>query len=97
MRERLYFEVEGETKKQILEALKNEQKYNKKIVVYNTNGEEIAKILKWDNYHSYIDFWLEDIIAEYATEKPGLIKTIQLYEFTTNKGTKLTRIKEIIA
>jgi 5S rRNA maturation endonuclease (ribonuclease M5) len=97
MRERLSFDVEGEIKKQILEALKNEQKYNKKIPVYDTNGEEIVKILKWDTYHTYIDFWLDNAIAEFATEKTGKIKEIILYNFTTSKGTKLLRIKEIVA
>lgn len=97
MKERLSFNIEGDDKKQLLEALKNEQKYNKKIPVYNSNGEEIVKILKWDVYHGYIDFWLDNIIADYDTDKPGVIKAIQMYDFTTNKGAKLLRIKQIIA
>lgn len=97
MKERLSFNIEGDDKKQLLEALKNEQKYNKKIPVYNSNGEEIVKILKWDVYHGYIDFWLDNIIADYDTDKPGLIQSIKMYDFTTNKGAKLTRIKEIVA
>ena len=97
MRERLSFNIEGDTKKQILEALKNEQKYTKKIPIYDTNDEEIVKILKWDSYHNYIDFWLDNIIEEFRTEKPGLIKEIKMYNFTTSKGATLVRIKEIVA
>ena len=96
MRERLYFNVEGDTKKEILEALKNEQKYNKKIPIYDSNGEEIVKTLKWDSYHTYLDFWLDNIISDYATES-GQIKSIQIYNFETPKGTKLKRIRRIIA
>lgn len=97
MKERLSFNISGDDKKQLLEALKNEQKYNKKIPVYDVNGEEIVKILKWDVYHGYIDFWLDNIIADYVTEKPGQIKSIQMYDFTTNKGAKLLRVKAITA
>lgn len=97
MTERLYFETGDLDKKEILEALKNEQKVNKKIPVYDENGEEIVKILKYDVYHSYIDFWLDNIIASYATKEQGKIQKIEIHEIENSKGVKIKRIKEIVA
>lgn len=96
MKERLFFEIE-EGKNELLEALKNEQKYNKKIPIINENGDLIQKIVKFDVYHSYIDFHLDDVIPDYATEEPGKIQSITLYDFINNKGSKIKRIKSIIA
>lgn len=97
MKERLFFECEGDMKKEILAALKNEQKYNKQIPVYDANGEELCKTIKWDTYHSYIDFWLNNVIADFATTQPGKIQSITLYDYETQKGQKMKRVKQILA
>lgn len=97
MKERLYFQVEGDLKKEILNALKNEQKYTKKIPITSETGEEVAKTIKWDVYHDYIDFWLDNIIADFATKEPGKIQSITMYDFTTGKGQVMPRIKSILA
>lgn len=99
MRDRLYFRTTVERKKEILEALKNEQKMlkNKKIVICNKLGEEVAKIAKFDTYYESIDFWLDDYISETATEFPGKIQNISTYNYTNNKGQTFLRIKEITA
>lgn len=95
MRERLYYSVTEETKKEILLALKNEQKYSKKLNIYDKNNEVIARSLKWDIYTNYLDFWLEDYIDDDWSETRGRIKNIELYDFTNNKGVVLKRIKKI--
>lgn len=98
MRERLFFTCENESQKKIiLEALKNEQKYNKKITIYNCEEEEIVKIIKWDAYTNYIDFWLDNFIGDFMTKKCGKINEIQLYDFENSKGQIIKRIKKIIA
>lgn len=97
MTERLWFPVEGTDKKEILDALKNEQKYNKKIPIIDSTGEDVAKTIKWDSYHTYIDFWLDNYIADFATKEPGRIQSIQIYDFTTPKGAKIKRVKQIVA
>ena len=95
MRERLYYSVTEETKKEILLALKNEQKYSKKLNIYDKNNEVIARSLKWDIYTNYLDFWLEDYIDDDWSETRGRIKNIELYDFTNNKGVVLKRINKI--
>lgn len=95
MRERLFYDVTEEQKKEILIALKNEQKYSKKLNIYDRNDEVIAKTLKWDVYTKYLDFWLEDFIDDDWSEVAGRIKNIELYDFTNNKGIILKRIKKI--
>lgn len=97
MRERLYFEVEGKEKKLYLEALKNEQRFNKKIPIYNVNGEKVAEILKWDDYYSYIDFWLEDLVEEELVNESGKISSIEIEYFEKKEGIKLPRIKRIVS
>lgn len=97
LRERLYFEVEGAKKKEILEALKNEQRYNKKIPIFNPSEEEIAKVVKWDDYFSYIDLWLDDVIDESLTQNIGRIASIETYLYEKKEGVQLPRIKKIIA
>lgn len=97
MYERLFFETGDLPKREILEALKNEQKVNKKIPIFDENGEEIAKILKYDVYSSYIDFWLDNIIPDYATKQPGRIQNLIIHEVENSKGAKVKRVKTIIA
>ena len=98
MKERLYFNIDDvAVKKEILEALKNEQKVNKQIPVFGEYGNVIAKITKWDIYSKYLDFWLDDFIDDYATKEPGKIQKIVMYDVENNKGTKTRRIKEIVA
>lgn len=97
MRERLYYDIESSQKKILVEALKNEQKWNKKIPVYDKNGEFFVNVLKWDVYSSYLDFWLDNDVSETITEKPGRIKDIEIYDFTTKKGITLKRVKKIVA
>lgn len=97
MRERIYFECDEVSKKEILEALKNEQKYNKKIDIYDKDDEVMTKTIKWDTYSNYIDFWLDNYICDSMTQLPGKIKSIETYIFETSKGQKIKRIKKIIA
>ena len=98
MRERLFFTCENEEqKKNILDALKNEQKYNKKIKIYNDNNEEIAKIIKWDIYTNYIDFWLDNFVGDFMLKNRGRIDEIQLCEFENSKGQIIARIEKIVA
>ena len=96
MRERLFFTCKNdEQKKTILDALKNEQKYNKKIGIYVSNNEEITKIIKWDVYTDYIDFWLDNFIGDFMLKNRGRIDKIQLYDFENTKGQIITRIEKI--
>ncbi len=96
MRERLFFTCKNdEQKKTILDALKNEQKYNKKIGIYDSNNEEITKIIKWDVYTDYIDFWLDNFIGDFMLKNRGRIDKIQLYDFENTKGQIITRIEKI--
>ena len=97
MRERLYYEVEGKEKRGIIEALKNEQKLSKKIIVLNSNNEEVATILKWDDYFSYIDFWLEDFIDDNEVNDEGKILHIETQFYEKKPGIKVSRIKSIVA
>jgi len=97
MRERLYYEVEGKKKKEVIEALKNEQKITKKIPIMNSKNEEIAKILKWDDYYSYIDFWLDDLIDDNSVNKNGKISSLEISYYEKKEGVKIPRIKSIVA
>ena len=38
-----------------------------------------------------------NVIADFATEKPGKIQSIILYDYETQKGKKMKRIKQILA
>jgi hypothetical protein len=97
-RERLWYRFSSDKeKKDILEAIKNETKISKKIPIYNTKNEEIGKVLKFDTYTSYFDFWLEDYISEEELSFKGKIETFEIVEVENNKGVKIKRIKNIIA
>ena len=96
-RERIWYDVIDEhEKKQILLAFKNETKIVKKIPVFNSNNEEISKIIKLEPYSSYIDFYLEDYVCDSELSKNGKIQLLELYDKETNKGLQ-KRIKRIIA
>jgi len=97
-RERLWYKFSSDKeKKDILEAIKNETKFSKKIPIYNTKDEEIGRILKFDTYTTYFDFWLEDFIAEEELSFKGKIDKFELTEMENNKGLKVKRVGRIIA
>lgn len=97
MRERLSFDIEGKEKKALIKALANEQKFRRAIPITNKDGEKIAETSKWDNYATYIDFWLNDFIDDSVTQKRGFIQNIETYEYMTQKGVPIIRVKAIIA
>lgn len=97
MRERLCFDIEGAEKKALIKALENEQKFRRAIPIIDKDGEKIADTSKWDNYTTYIDFWLSDFIDDGITQKRGFISKIETYEYMTQKGVPIKRIKNIIA
>lgn len=83
-------------KKVILEALKNEQKYVKKIpVLSHKDNEVIAKIVDWELYNSHISFILDEPICD-SEAKLGQIASLTIYDYTNTSGDKLKRIKDII-
>lgn len=96
MIERLYYNINDSNKKIILDALKNEQKYTKKIPIFDKNNEEITKILKFDVYTTHIDFWLDSDIPDYLVPKRD-IKNIEIIDTTNSKGNTIKRIGKIIA
>lgn len=100
MKERLFFELCDLSKKELLEALKNEFKINKNIPIYNDNGETICYTNKYDIYTNYLDFYLTDWIPDWTTKEIGKIQKISIYSEQTIKKDKplvYPRIKYIIA
>lgn len=98
MRERLFLEmIDSKERKALLKALENEQKFRRIIPIVNKEGEKIAETSKWDTYTGYIDFWLLDIIDDSVTQKRGAVQEIETYDYMTQKGIEIQRVKEIIA
>lgn len=98
MRERLYFTIPTEAdRRELLSALKNEFKFFKKVKIYDKAGEEIAKSSKYEVYSNYIDFYLDDIIDEGLTQKPGAISSLSIKEAENYKGVRYKRVDTIIA
>lgn len=97
MRDRLCYDIEGKEKKALIKALTNEQKFRRAIPIVNSEGEKIAETSKWDDYFSYIDFNLSDFIDDNLCQKRGFITEIQTYDYITQKGIEIKRIKAIIA
>lgn len=95
-KERIWYDVENEDeKKTILLAFKNEMKFTKKVPVENEEGEVIARIIKLETYTNYIDFWLDNILCEADLKENGKIRSIELYDKETTKGSQ-KRIKKIL-
>lgn len=99
MKERLFYNIpEGQDKKIIVEALKNEFKYNKKIPILNSNYEAIAYTSKYEVYTNYIDFYLNDPIADHTMKQLGKIQSIDIYvDENIKKDKKEKRIDSILA
>lgn len=97
MKERLYFDISADSKKELLEGLKNELKLKKKIIIFDEYGETIGKCSKYDVYSTHIDFNLDDPIQDFITKEPGKIQSIILKEEENSKGCKVLRVKSITA
>lgn len=99
MRERVYYNFSDDKEKQaIMVAFKNENKFTKKLPLLNSNNEEIGKIIKVDEYSTYLDFWLDEYIQDSVmSNKKGQITAINLYEKENSKGVKQKRIRSIVA
>ena len=81
-------------KKLMLEALKNEKKYVKKIPVYK-DDEVVGRIVDWEWYNSHISFILDEPMADYMVDKK-LIKSLTIYDYKKTNGEVLKRVKDII-
>lgn len=99
MKERLYYDIPKEQdKKELIEALKNEFKYNKRIEITNKKNEIIAYTSKYEIYTNYIDLYLNDPIMDNAMTQPGKVQNIEVYiDDFTRKDKKEKRIASIIA
>lgn len=97
MIERIYYDLgEDESDKKIfLSALKNENKFNKKIPVVNNDGEIIAKVAKLEEYYSFVELYFDEGIEDRLIAK-NKTKEIVLYDYTTKKGEVIKRVKEIV-
>lgn len=96
MLERIYYQFSGDeiSDKEISNALKNENKFNKKIPVCK-DEEKIASVAKIEEYYSFIELYFDEGIEDRLIKK-NKVKEIVMYDYTTKKGEVIKRVKEIL-